>query len=135
MSDSGFERRYDVAGYDAIDTGVLATIPYEFPGRPVEVVLKQPEFTSVCPWSGLPDFAELTIEYVPDQVLIEMKSLKYYLNSYRNVGIAQEHAVRRILDDLAGLCRPRRMQVVGRFTPRGGIDTVVTARYEAPPGA
>ncbi|HEY8449624.1 MAG TPA: preQ(1) synthase [Bacillota bacterium] len=125
----GFERRYDVDGPEAIDKEVLDTIPYEYPGRKTLVEIEHPEFTSVCPWSGLPDFAELKIRYVPRTALVELKSLKYYLHSYRNVGIWQEHAVNRILDDLVELLDPHWMEITARFNVRGGSGTVITARY------
>lgn len=129
LAGKGFDRRYDVDGPDAIDRDVLSTISYEYPGRETVVEIGYPEFTSVCPWSGLPDFADLKIRYAPRALLVEMKSLKYYLHSYRNVGIWQEHVVNRILDDLVALLDPAWMEVVARFNPRGGMDTVVTARY------
>ena len=88
-----------------------------------------PEFTSVCPKTGQPDFGEIEIEYVADRRCIELKSLKLYLQGYRNVGVFYEDVVNRILDDLAAACRPRRMTVTGRFTPRGGIHSIVTAEY------
>ncbi len=80
------------------------------------------EFSSVCPWTGLPDTARLTIRYIPNKKLVELKSLKYYLTSFRNVGILQEHAVNRILDDLVKLLEPKFMEVIGEFHERGGIS-------------
>lgn len=127
---TGFDRRYDVQSGDDIDTGVLMAIDYQYPGRVTEVEHNYPEFTSVCPWTGLPDFGEIVIRYIPDRHLIEMKSLKYYLHSFRNVGILQEHVVNRILDDLVRVLRPVRMEVTGRFNPRGGMGTTAVARYE-----
>ena len=88
-----------------------------------------PEFTSVCPKTGLPDFGEIRITYVPDERCIELKALKYYLIEFRNRGIFYEHATNQILDDLVAACRPRRMTVVGDFSVRGGIGTTVTASY------
>lgn len=126
-------RRWDAAGYETIDAEVLETIDYEYPGRRIEVEYRTLEFTAVCPWTGLPDYADLVIRYVPDRTLIELKSLKYYLHSYRNVGILQEHAVNRILDDLVRLCSPQSMTVEGRFNARGGLDSKVTSVYERPP--
>ena len=134
MEKAGFERRYDVQTVEDIDRQVLDPIPYEFPGRVTEVELSYPEFTFVCPWTGLADFGELVIRYVPRQHLMEMKSLKYYLHSYRNVGILQEHVVNRVLDDLVAALDPVRMEVQGRFNARGGMSTVATARYERPTG-
>jgi 7-cyano-7-deazaguanine reductase len=93
-----------------------------------------PEFTSLCPRTGQPDFGTIEIEYVPDRLCVELKSLKLYLQGYRQRGVFYEDLVNRILDDLVAACRPRRMTVTGRFTPRGGINSVVTAGYEKPKG-
>jgi 7-cyano-7-deazaguanine reductase len=122
-------RRFDSLKEDAIDTSVLETFPFQYTGSATEVVYETTEFTSVCPWTGLPDFARLTIRYVPDKRLVELKSLKYYLTSFRNVGILQEHAVNRILTDLVPLLHPVSMTVEGDYGERGGIKTKVTARY------
>lgn len=97
--------------------------------RDYEVRLEMPEFTSICPKTGLPDFAAITVRYIPDKWCVELKSLKYYSLFYRGVGIFSENAVNRILDDLVGSCRPRWMEVVGEFNARGGIKTVVRAEY------
>jgi len=94
------------------------------------LVYETDEFTCVCPWSGLPDFARLVIRYIPSHTLVELKSLKYYLTSYRNVGILQEHAVNRILNDLVQLIRPVSMVVESEYKERGGIKTKAVARYE-----
>jgi len=91
-----------------------------------------PEYTSVCPKTGQPDYGTIEIEYVADKLCIELKSLKFYLQSYRNEGVFYEDVVNRILDDLVAACKPRRMKVTGKFTPRGGIHSVVTAEYCAP---
>ncbi len=93
-----------------------------------------PEFTSLCPRTGQPDFGEIEIEYIPDRLCVELKSLKFYLQGYRQRGVFYEDAVNRILDDLVAACRPRRMTVTGRFAPRGGLHSVVTACYEKPQG-
>ena len=119
----------EVAGEDAIDPGFLLTFPYDYPDNPAEVVIDTNEFTAVCPWTGLPDTGELKITYVPRAQCIELKSLKYYLLSYRQVGIVQEHAAARILNDLVQACEPRTMTVCLDYTPRGGLHTVVTVRY------
>jgi 7-cyano-7-deazaguanine reductase len=95
----------------------------------IEIVC--PEFTSVCPKTGQPDFGTLTFTYTPDKLCVELKSLKLYLQSFRNEGIFYEHATNRILDDLVAVTQPRRMKLVAQFTPRGGITTTVTAEYEA----
>lgn len=131
MQGTGFERRYDADGPETIDRAVLAAIDFEYPGSATEVEYVDPEFTSVCPWTGLPDFAELRIRYVPDRKLVELKSLKYYLHSFRNVGILQEHVVNVVLQDLVRLLAPVSMEVSAAFRPRGGIATNVTARHPA----
>ncbi|MHC4547861.1 MAG: preQ(1) synthase [Planctomycetota bacterium] len=107
---------------------MLETFENPTPSRDYEIVIRCPEFTSVCPRTGQPDFGTITIRYVPDQACLELKSLKHYLFAYRNEGIFYETAVNRILDDLAAACRPRRIEVEGAFTARGGITTTVTAR-------
>lgn len=109
----------------------LETFPNQFPGRDYEVEITCPEFTAVCPKTGQPDFATIVITYVPGESIIELKSLKLYLFSYRDRGIFYEHSINTILDDLVAACRPRRMTVVGKFTPRGGISSRVTATHEA----
>jgi 7-cyano-7-deazaguanine reductase len=95
------------------------------------ITITVPEFTSICPKTGLPDFATLVVEYVPDALCVELKSLKMYLNAYRNLGIFNENVVNRVLRDLVRALKPRRMVVRGVFTPRGGIQTTVEARHEA----
>lgn len=101
------------------------------PERDYRIVHECPEFTSVCPITGLPDFGTITIDYVPDRLCIELKSLKYYLFGFRQQGIFYEAVVNRILDDLVEVCRPRRMSVTGAFNVRGGISSTVTATYES----
>jgi 7-cyano-7-deazaguanine reductase len=108
----------------------LQTFPNPQPGRDYEIAIDCPEFTSVCPMTGLPDFGEIRIRYVPDGRCIELKSLKYYLLEFRNKGIYYEAVTNQILDDLVSACQPRRMTVVGDFSARGGISTTVTASYE-----
>jgi 7-cyano-7-deazaguanine reductase len=110
----------------------LETFPNPNQARDYEIDIICPEFTSLCPKTGLPDFGEIRIAYVPDDRCIELKALKYYLIGFRNSGIFYEHVTNQILDDLVAVCQPRRMTVVGDFTARGGIKTVVTARYEKP---
>ena len=100
-------------------------------GRDYRITIRCPEFTSVCPRTGQPDFGEITIEYCPDQSCIELKSLKFYLQSYRDKGIFYESLTNDILDDLSSACQPRWMKVTARFTPRGGITTDVAAEYTA----
>lgn len=89
-----------------------------------------PEFTSVCPKTGLPDFGTIIIEYIPDKLCIELKSLKYYLLEYRNKGIFYEQVINKILDDLTAITKPRFMKITGVFTPRGGINTRVEVIYK-----
>ncbi len=101
------------------------------PGRDYRIAIRCPEFTSVCPRTGQPDFGEIIVEYCPDQSCIELKSLKFYLQGYRNKGIFYESLTNDILDDLSSVCRPRWMKVTARFTPRGGITTDVVAEYKA----
>ncbi|HEX9976775.1 MAG TPA: preQ(1) synthase [Dehalococcoidales bacterium] len=130
IMDKYASRRFDIQKEDAIDVTVLEAIPFDYSGSATEVVYETDEFTAVCPWTGLPDFARLIIRYVPDRSLVELKSLKYYLTSYRNVGILQEHAVNRILKDLVQLVHPVSMVVEAEYRERGGIKTRATARYE-----
>jgi 7-cyano-7-deazaguanine reductase len=110
----------------------LETFPNPQPHRDYEIAIRCPEFTSVCPKTGLPDFGEIRISYVPDQSCIELKALKFYLVEFRNKGIFYENVTNQILDDLVAACRPRRMTVVGDFSVRGGIKTEVTVHYEQP---
>ena len=110
----------------------LETFPNPQPNRDYEIDIRCPEFTSLCPKTGLPDFGEIRITYVPDQLCVELKALKYYLIEFRNRGIFYEQATNQILDDLVGVCAPRRMKVVGDFSVRGGITTTVTAEYVKP---
>ena len=102
------------------------------PSRDYEIAIRCQEFTSLCPKTGLPDFGEIRITYVPDDRCIELKALKYYLIGFRNRGIFYEQVTNQILDDLVAVCTPRRMVVVGDFSVRGGITTTVTASYERP---
>ena len=110
-------------------TEPLETFPNPRPERDYEIAIDCPEFTSMCPKTGLPDFGTIRIRYVPDQLCLELKALKYYLLAYRNKGMFYEAVTNRILDDLVGACQPRRMTVVGDFTARGGITTKVTAEH------
>ncbi len=119
-------------GNEAIQPQLLETFDYEYPGKDTEIVIDTDEFTSVCPWSGLPDFANITVEYVPARKIIELRSFKYYLYSYRNVGIFQEHLTRRLLDDLVRSCSPKRMTVTTDYNIRGGMHTVCKAAYVKP---
>jgi 7-cyano-7-deazaguanine reductase len=109
----------------------LETFPNPRPGRDYEISMECPEFTCVCPRTGQPDFATIRIRFVPDQLCIELKSLKLYLWSFRDEGAFHEDVINRILDDLVRACKPQSMTVVGDFNVRGGIHTTVTAEYKA----
>lgn len=117
-----------VSSPENIDVSILQVIPYEYPGKTIISELSTSEFTSLCPFSGLPDFARITIKYVPDKKLVELKSLKYYLYAFRDVKIYNEHAVNKILHDLRALLKPLEIEVIGEFTSRGGITNKVSAR-------
>jgi len=129
-ADKYTSREFDIQAEEAIDIAVLEAIPFDYPGSATEVVYETDEFTCVCPWSNLPDFARLAIRYTPNRYLIELKSLKYYLTSFRNVGILQEHAVNRILNDLVSLTVPISMVVEADYKERGGLRTRAVARYD-----
>ena len=128
------DRQVLIKGEETIDTECLLAFEYEYPEQESEVSVDTDEFTAVCPWTGLPDYGTLLISYVPSRSCIELKSLKYYLLSYRDVGIVQEHAVNRILKDLTALCQPRRMKVTLDYKIRGGIHTAVSVEYPSPQG-
>ena len=122
--------------YDGLQDNIrgLKTPPVEtwrnqYPDRRYIIKIDIPEFTCICPKTGLPDFAEIAIRYIPDRLCLELKSLKYYTIFYRDIGIFNEHVVNKMLDDLVGACRPRLMEVVGEFNARGGIKTTVSAEY------
>jgi len=121
-------------GEEGIDTKVLECFPYEYAktksGKTMQIVTDTEEFTSVCPFSGLPDFAHVTIAYTPLKHCLELRSLKYYLMSYRNVGIWYEHLVNRMLKDLVAACSPRAMTVTIDINPRGGLESTVRVSYE-----
>lgn len=119
-------KKFDFLGEDAITPEVLETFAYEYRGREALVELESDEWSCVCPFSGLPDFGCVIIRYIPSDRCIELKSLKYYLTSFRQVGIYQEHAAGRLLDDLAAVCDPLWMEIVLDYRVRGGIHTVVT---------
>lgn len=110
---------------------ILETFENEFPERDYTIEIVCPEFTSVCPKTGQPDFGVLTFTYTPERKCVELKSLKLYLQQFRNEGIFYENVTNRILNDLAGLLEPRRMTLVAAFTARGGITTTVTATHDA----
>lgn len=109
----------------------LETFPNPKPGRDYTIEIVCPEFTSMCPKTGQPDFGTITFRYVPAQTCVELKSLKLYLQGYRNQGIFYETVVNQLLDDFVTACQPLRCEVIGAFTPRGGITTTVTCVHEA----
>jgi 7-cyano-7-deazaguanine reductase len=124
----------DVAGYaEHATAGIDAKLPAietwanQYPDY--EITVEIPEYNAICPKTGLPDFGSLTIRYVPDELCLELKSLKLYVVAYRNVGIFYENAVNRILRDCVSACRPKKMTVTGRFSSRGGISSTVEVRY------
>lgn len=110
---------------------LLETFENEFPNRDYTIIHTAPEFTSLCPKTGQPDFATIDIDYIPDKLCIELKSLKLYLNSYRNEGVFFESVTNRILEDLVKVCSPRYMLVSAEFNVRGGISSVIEAEYES----
>jgi 7-cyano-7-deazaguanine reductase len=121
-----YTKEHATSGIDA-PLPEIETWPNQYDGY--EITVEVPEYNAVCPKTGLPDFGTLTIRYEPDKACLELKSLKLYIVAYRNLGIFYENAVNRVLADCVKACRPRRMVVTGRFTSRGGISSVVEARY------
>ena len=126
----GLDQELPWKGEEAVDPSCLLTFQYEYPDQRSQVEIDTDEFTAVCPWTGLPDYGVLTISYVPGDSCIELKSLKYYLMSFARVGIVQEHAANRILNDVVAACRPLRMNLTLDYKVRGGLHTAVTVRYE-----
>src|SRR5213082_1530330 len=110
---------------------ILETFANQYPGRDYTIEIVCPEFTSMCPVTGQPDFGTITFVYTPAAKCVELKALKLYLQRFRNEGIFYENVVNRLLDDFVKACQPRRLKVVGAFTPRGGISTTVTCVHEA----
>jgi 7-cyano-7-deazaguanine reductase len=107
----------------------LDTFPYEFSGREIKISFEIPEFTAICPFSDFPDFATIRLDYVPHELCVELKSLKLYINSFRNVKIFHEHVINIILEDFVKACDPLRVEIEGDFHVRGNIKTVVRAKY------
>ena len=122
-------RTLPFTGPESIDSAVLETFAYQGPEQ--EIITETSEFSAVCPYSGLPDYATLTIRYTPSDRCVELKSLKYYVTSFRNVGIFQEHATARIAEDLFRVLAPRRLVVATRYNVRGGFDTTCTVTLPA----
>ena len=127
----GLEGKIVAKSEEAIDPSCLLAFQYEYPHQASQVSIDTDEFTALCPWTGLPDYGTLTITYTPEHRCVELKSLKYYLLSYRDVGIVQEHAANRVLKDLVSLCRPRWMKVVLDYKVRGGLHTTVSVEHRA----
>lgn len=125
--DKLYTDEHAASGLDAVLPGIECW-PNQF-SEDYEIEIKTPEFTSVCPRTGLPDHGTLTIRYTPDEDCLELKSLKMYLLEYRNLGIFQENVVNRVLRDCVTACNPRRMTVSGEFTPRGGVYSNISASY------
>ena len=118
-----------IQGPEAVRPDCLLAFDYEYPGSDTAIEITTEEFTAVCPWTGLPDQGTLSVRYVPNRLCVELKSFKYYLLSYRSVGIVQEHAANRLLEDLVRVCAPLQMTLVLDYQTRGGIHTVVTVRH------
>jgi len=126
---SGYTAEHAKAGLD-VKFAAIETWPNQFPGYEIEIDI--PEFTAVCPKTGLPDFGTIWIRYMPNKSCLELKSLKEYINGYRNLGIFQENAVNRILEDVVRAAKPVWVEVRGQFHPRGGLGTVVEASWPRP---
>lgn len=117
---------------EEMNLSVLDTFPYEFPGREIKIRFEIPEFTCICPFSDFPDFATIRIEYAPNERCIELKSLKLYINSFRDVKIFHEHVINVILEDFVNACDPLSVEIEGDFNVRGNIKTTVRANYKKP---
>ena len=126
---TGYTEEHAASGLDA-PLPPLATWPNQFAAY--EITITIPEYTSICPKTGLPDFGAITVRYVPDRLCVELKSLKYYIQAYRNLGIFYENAVNRILKDLVRACRPVWATVTGEFNVRGGMKSRIEAAYRRP---
>ncbi len=109
----------------------LDTFAYEFPGKEIWVEFEMPEFTAICPFSDFPDFAVIRLKYVPNNLCIELKSLKLYINSFRDVKVFHEHVINIIIEDFVAACDPLKVEIEGDFHVRGNIKTVVRASYES----
>jgi len=129
MKDSNYEgKQEDIRNMDMPEIEVWTN---QYPDRDYEIKLEIPEFTCVCPKTGLPDFAMLVLTYTPDVLCLELKSFKEYIIRFRDIGIFHEHVTNRILDDVVKACQPRKASLIGKFNTRGGIQTTVEAVYAA----
>ncbi|HUS07151.1 MAG TPA: preQ(1) synthase [Bryobacteraceae bacterium] len=126
MKKKAYTDQHAVSGVNT-NLPAIETWPNQYPGYEIEIVI--PEFTSVCPKTGLPDFGKITLKYVPDKLCLELKSLKMYELEYRNLGIFYENVVNKFLRDVVAACRPVSATVIGEFTPRGGIQSRITASW------
>ena len=122
----GYNERHAKSGLTA-SLPSIETFPNQYKGY--EITIEIPEYTAICPKTGLPDFGTITVHYMPDRECLELKSLKMYIHAYRNIGIFYENAVNKILQDIAGACRPVWARVTGTFAARGGLRSVIEARY------
>lgn len=122
----GYNERHAKSGLTA-PLPSIETFPNQYKGY--EITIEIPEYTAICPKTGLPDFGTITVHYMPDRECLELKALKMYIHAYRNVGIFYENAVNRILQDIAAACRPVWVRVIGTFAARGGLRSVIEARY------
>ena len=128
------ERKSDYEGLQqnirSLKTPGIEVWKNQYPDKEYAITLDMPEFTCICPKTGLPDFARIAIEYVPEKYCVELKSFKLYTIFYRNVGIFHEHVTNKILDDFVAACKPRRAKITAEFNPRGGITTTVSREYQ-----
>ena len=128
---SGVYMKKNMPIYDKVTPSLLESMPYQYPGKDINVCIETEEFTWLCPWTGLPDYAYLIINYIPDKTVIELKSLKMYLQTYRMVGIVHESVGNNIMQDLVKAIKPKNMFIELEFGIRGGITTTVSSEYYA----
>jgi 7-cyano-7-deazaguanine reductase len=122
----GYNERHAKSGLNA-RLPAIETFPNQYKGY--EITIEIPEYTAICPKTSLPDFGTITVQYMPDRQCLELKSLKLYIHAYRNIGIFYENAVNKVLQDVAAACRPVWARVTGTFAARGGLRSVIEARY------
>ena len=118
--------RFDIDNYDNVKPDILTSFKYEYKNQDIWINLETHEFSAVCPWSGLPDYGKLIIKYIPDDIILELKSFKFYLYTYRSVGIYQEHAANMIFNHIYDFLKPKKMKLELTYNIRGGIGTTVT---------